>query len=114
MFNIVEKSIKIGHEDITIETGRIARQAGGSVLVSCRGTQVLVTATAAKDVQVGASFFPLSVDYIEKFYSAGRIPGSYFKREAKPTDAEILTSRLIDRSMHHISELVFSLLLLII
>ncbi len=99
MFNIVEKSIKLGQEEVTIETGRIARQAGGSVLVSCRGTQVLVSATAAKEAQPNASFFPLSVDYIEKFYSAGRIPGSYFKREAKPTDQEILTSRLIDRAI---------------
>jgi len=99
MFNIVEKSVKLGQEEIILETGRIARQAGGSVLVSCRGTQVLVTATAAKEAQSKMSFFPLSVDYIEKFYSVGRIPGSYFKREAKPTDQEILTSRLIDRSI---------------
>ncbi len=97
MFNITEKSIKIGDEIITIETGRIARQAGGSVLVSCGGTQVLVTATAAKEAQATASFFPLSVDYIEKFYSAGRIPGGYIKRETRPSDREILISRLIDR-----------------
>ncbi|WGL58565.1 polyribonucleotide nucleotidyltransferase [Pigmentibacter sp. JX0631] len=97
MFNITEKSIKIGEDEITIETGRIARQAGGSVLVTCGGTQVLVTATAAKEAQATASFFPLSVDYIEKFYSAGRIPGGYIKRETRPSDREILTSRLIDR-----------------
>ncbi|MGY3803304.1 polyribonucleotide nucleotidyltransferase [Pigmentibacter ruber] len=97
MFNITEKSIKIGEDEITIETGRIARQAGGSVLVSCGGTQVLVTATAAKEAQATASFFPLSVDYIEKFYSAGRIPGGYVKRETRPSDREILISRLIDR-----------------
>ena len=97
MFNITEKSIKIGEEIITIETGRIARQAGGSVLVSCGGTQILVTATAAKEAQATASFFPLSVDYIEKFYSAGRIPGGYIKRESRPSDREILISRLIDR-----------------
>lgn len=97
MFNIIEKSIQIGDNQITIETGRIARQAGGAVLVTCGGTQVLVTATAAKEAQVTASFFPLSVDYIEKFYSAGRIPGGYIKRETRPSDREILTSRLIDR-----------------
>ncbi|KAB8039045.1 polyribonucleotide nucleotidyltransferase [Silvanigrella paludirubra] len=97
MFNITEKSIQIGDNQITIETGRIARQAGGSVLVTCGGTQVLVTATAAKEAQVTASFFPLSVDYIEKFYSAGRIPGGYIKRETRPSDREILISRLIDR-----------------
>lgn len=97
MFQVIEKSIQIGGEEIIIETGRMARQAGGSVLVTCRGTQVLVTATAAKEAQASASFFPLSVDYIEKIYSAGRIPGGYFKRESKPTDREVLTSRLIDR-----------------
>ncbi len=97
MFNIIEKSIRVGDDQITIETGRIARQAGGSVLVTCGGTQVLVTATAAKEAQATASFFPLSVDYIEKFYSAGRIPGGYIKRETRPSDREILTSRLIDR-----------------
>ncbi len=97
MFNIIEKSIRIGDDQITIETGRIARQAGGSVLVTCGGTQVLVAATAAKEAQATASFFPLSVDYIEKFYSAGRIPGGYIKRETRPSDREILTSRLIDR-----------------
>ncbi len=97
MFQVIEKSIRIGEEEIVIETGRIARQAGGSVLVTCGGTQVLVTATAAKEAQSSASFFPLSVDYLEKIYSAGRIPGGYFKRETKPTDREVLTSRLIDR-----------------
>ena len=97
MFHVIEKTIRIGDEEITIETGRIARQAGGSVLVSCQGTQVLVTATAAREAQATASFFPLSVDYIEKIYSAGRIPGGYFKRETKPTDREVLISRLIDR-----------------
>lgn len=97
MFNIIEESIRIGDEQITIETGRIARQAGGSVLVTCGGTQVLVSATAAKEAQTSASFFPLSVDYIEKFYSTGRIPGGYIKRETRPSDREILISRLIDR-----------------
>ncbi|BBH51819.1 polyribonucleotide nucleotidyltransferase [Fluviispira sanaruensis] len=97
MFKITEKSVKIGDDQIHIETGRIARQAGGAVLITCGGTQVLVSATAAKQAQATASFFPLSVDYIEKFYSAGRIPGGYIKRETRPSDREILTSRLIDR-----------------
>ncbi|RDB37130.1 polyribonucleotide nucleotidyltransferase [Spirobacillus cienkowskii] len=97
MFNTIEKSIRIGDEQITIETGRIARQAGGSVLVTCGGTQILVAATSAKEALESASFFPLSVDYIEKFYSAGRIPGGYIKRETRPSDREILISRLIDR-----------------
>jgi polyribonucleotide nucleotidyltransferase len=97
MFNIVEKSVQIGSDLVSIETGRIARQAGGAVLVSCGGTQILVTATAAQEAQSSASFFPLSVDYIEKFYSAGRIPGGYIKRESRPLEREVLTSRLIDR-----------------
>lgn len=97
MFEIVEKTIQIGQQTITLETGRIARQAQGAVLVSSGGTQVLVTVTAAKEPKPDQGFFPLSVDYIEKFYAAGRIPGGYFKRETKPTDREVLTSRLIDR-----------------
>src|ERR1700720_3739299 len=99
MFNIIEKTIHSGDIQITVETGRLARQAGGSVLVSSGGTQVLVAATAAKEAQANASFFPLSVDYIEKFYAAGRIPGGYVKRETRPSEREILTSRLIDRTI---------------
>ena len=98
MQNKIEKKITLApKQDITFETGRIARQANGSVLVSSSGTQVLVTATAKREAQEGLSFFPLSVDYIEKFYAAGRIPGGYLKRESRPGDKEILTSRLIDR-----------------
>lgn len=97
MFNIIEKTIRVGDHEITIEHGRMARQAGGSVLVTCGDTQVLVCATGAKAPSPTASFFPLAVDYIEKLYSAGRIPGGYVKREAKPTEREVLISRLIDR-----------------
>lgn len=97
MFNIVEKTIRVGDHEITIEHGRMARQAGGSVLVTCGDTQVLVCATGAKAPSPTASFFPLAVDYIEKLYSAGRIPGGYIKRESKPTEREVLISRLIDR-----------------
>jgi polyribonucleotide nucleotidyltransferase len=97
MFEMVQKSIQIGNQTITLETGRIARQAQGAVLVSSGGTQVLVTVVAAKEAKPDQGFFPLSVDYIEKFYSAGRIPGGYFKREAKLSDREVLVSRLIDR-----------------
>ena len=81
MFNITEKTIKIGQYEITIETGRIARQAGGSVLVTCGGTQLLVTATAAKDSTKELSFFPLSVDYLEKMYSTGRIQADILKEK---------------------------------
>lgn len=97
MFDIVEKSVKIGDQTITLETGRVARQAQGAVLVSAGDTQVLVTASVAKEARAGQDFFPLSVDYIEKMYSAGRIPGGYIKRETRPSEREILVSRLIDR-----------------
>jgi len=97
MFDIVEKVIKIGGREITLETGRMARQAGGSVLVTCGETQILVAAVAAKEAKPDQGFFPLSVDYIEKLYSAGRIPGGYVKRETRPSDREVLVSRLIDR-----------------
>lgn len=97
MFNIVEKTIRVGDHEITIEHGRMARQAGGSVLITCGDTQVLVCATGAKAPSPTASFFPLAVDYIEKLYSAGRIPGGYVKRETRPSEREVLISRLIDR-----------------
>jgi len=98
MQNKIEKKITLTKEqEITFETGRIARQANGSILISSSGTQVLVAATAKKEVVEKLSFFPLSVDYIEKFYASGRIPGGYLKRENRPGDKEILTSRLIDR-----------------
>jgi polyribonucleotide nucleotidyltransferase len=97
MFNILEKKIKIGNHEVILESGRIARQAGGSVLLTCEGTQILVTATAKKEAAPEAAFFPLSVDYVEKYYAAGRIPGGYLKRESRPSDREVLISRLIDR-----------------
>jgi polyribonucleotide nucleotidyltransferase len=97
MFNIVRKTVQIDGKEVVIETGRIARQANGAVLISCGDTQLLVAVTAAKKPKPGQDFFPLSVDYIEKMYSAGRIPGGYIKRETRPSDREVLTSRLIDR-----------------
>lgn len=98
MFNIVEKTIKIGGRTVHIETGRVARQAGGAVFITCGDTQVLVTATANKTT-TSLPYFPLAVDYFEKLYSAGRIPGGYIKRENRPTEREVLTSRLIDRGI---------------
>lgn len=89
----------IGGKKVTIETGKMAQQAGGAVLVSMGETQVLVTATASKAPRPGIDFFPLLVDYEEKMYAAGRIPGSFMRREARPSDAAILTSRLIDRPL---------------
>ncbi len=93
----VTKSFQYGNQEVTLETGEIARQAGGAVMVSVGGTVVLVTAVAATKMREGQDFFPLTVDYVEKFYSAGRIPGGFFKREGRPTEKETLTSRLIDR-----------------
>jgi polyribonucleotide nucleotidyltransferase len=93
----VTKSFQYGNHEVTLETGEIARQASGAVMVSMGGTVVLVTAVAAAKAKEGQDFFPLTVDYVEKFYSAGRIPGGFFKREGRPTEKETLTSRLIDR-----------------
>jgi len=93
----VSKSFQYGKYQVTLETGEIARQASGAVMVSVEGTVVLVTAVAATKAKEGQDFFPLTVDYVEKFYSAGRIPGGFFKREGRPTEKETLTSRLIDR-----------------
>ncbi len=89
----------IGNNEIVIETGKLAKQADGAVTVSCGETVVLVTAVMSKTPREGIDFFPLMVDYREKTYAAGRIPGGYFKREGRPTEREILTSRLIDRPL---------------
>jgi polyribonucleotide nucleotidyltransferase len=95
--NIVQKSFTFGNSQITFETGRVARQAHGAVLASMDDTQVLVSVVGAKEAKPGQSFFPLSVDYIEKTYAAGKIPGGFLKREGRPSEKETLTSRLIDR-----------------
>ncbi|MEH6444349.1 MAG: polyribonucleotide nucleotidyltransferase [Oceanospirillaceae bacterium] len=91
------KKFKLGNQEVTLETGRIARQATGAVLVTIEGVQVLCTVVGAKSVREGQDFFPLSVHYQEKYYSVGKIPGGFFKREARPSEKETLTSRLIDR-----------------
>jgi len=93
----ISKSFQYGNQTVTLETGEIARQAGGAVMVSCDGTVVLCTAVAAKTQREGQDFFPLTVDYQEKFYAGGRIPGGFFKREGRATEKETLTSSLIDR-----------------
>lgn len=99
MFNIVKKSIQFGAHTLTIETGEIARQADGAVMVSYGDTVVLVTVVGKTDVKEGQDFFPLTVDYMEKTYAAGKIPGGFFKREGRPSEKETLTSRLIDRPL---------------
>jgi polyribonucleotide nucleotidyltransferase len=93
----IKKSFKYGDHTVTLETGELARQADGAVLVSMNETVVLVTAVGLKKATPGRDFFPLTVNYIEKTYAAGRIPGGFFKREGRPTEKETLTSRLIDR-----------------
>lgn len=95
--NPVRKTFQFGDQTVTLETGRVARQATGAVLVTMGGVTVLVTAVGAKQAVEGADFFPLSVHYQEKTYAAGRIPGGFYKREGRPSEKETLTSRLIDR-----------------
>ena len=99
MFNKVSKSFQYGEHTVTLETGHLARQATGAVLVTMGDTVVLVTAVARPEAKPGQAFFPLTVNYQEKFYSAGKIPGGFFKREGRPTEKETLTSRLIDRPL---------------
>ena len=97
MFDIQKETIEWAGRELTLETGRMARQADGAVLVTYGETSVLATAVGVKDVKPGADFFPLTVNYQEKYFAAGKIPGGFFKREGRPTDKETLTSRLIDR-----------------
>ena len=97
MFKIIKKEVEIGGKKISLETGKIARQADGAIVAQCGETVVLATAVGAKKVNPDVDYFPLSVNYQEKYYAAGKIPGGYFKREARPTESETLISRLIDR-----------------
>ena len=97
IFNKTTKTFQWGQHTVTLETGEIARQASGAVLVRMDDTVVLATVVGSKNAKPGQDFFPLTVDYIEKTYAAGKIPGNFFKREAKPSEHETLTSRLIDR-----------------
>ena len=99
MFNKVTKSFQYGQHTVVLETGEIARQSSGAVLVTVEDTVVLATVVAKKEAKSGQDFFPLTVDYIEKTYAAGKIPGGFFKREGKPSEKETLTSRLIDRPL---------------
>lgn len=97
MFNKVSKSFRFGEHDVTLTTGEIARQATGACLCQMDDTVVLATVVAKKETKPGQDFFPLTVDYVEKTYAAGKIPGGFFKREGRPSEKETLTSRLIDR-----------------
>ena len=93
----VKKTFQYGAHEVSIETGEVARQSDGAVLVNVADTVVLVSAVGRKEADPGRDFFPLTVNYEEKTYAAGKIPGGFFKREGRPADKETLTSRLIDR-----------------
>ena len=95
----IKRTFQYGQDSVTLETGEIARQASGAVMVSVGGTSVFVTAVAKKEARPGADFFPLTIDYQEKTYAAGKIPGGFFKREGRPSENETLISRLIDRPL---------------
>ena len=97
MFNVTTKSMQWGEETLTLETGKVARQADGSVIATLGETSVMANVTFAKEPKPGQDFFPLTVHYQEKYYAAGKVPGGFFKREARPTEKETLTARLIDR-----------------
>ncbi|MFN9212530.1 MAG: polyribonucleotide nucleotidyltransferase, partial [Betaproteobacteria bacterium] len=97
MFNKTTTTFQYGAHTVTLETGEIARQATGAVLCSMDDTVVLATVVARTEAKAGQDFFPLTVDYVEKTYAAGKIPGGFFKREGRPSEKETLTSRLIDR-----------------
>src|ERR687891_327406 len=93
----LKESIKLGDKELTVETGRVAKQADGSVVIRFGDTMLLVAAVSAPTAREGVDFFPLTVEYREANYAAGRIPGNYFRREGRPNEKEVLTSRLIDR-----------------
>lgn len=95
----IKKTFQYGQHTVTLETGEIARQASGAVLVNMADTVVLVTVVAAREAEKGRDFLPLRVDYQERTYAAGRIPGGFFRREGRPSESETLTARLIDRPL---------------
>ena len=99
MSNILQKSIEVGGRTLTLETGRMAKQAGGSVFVTYGDTMVLACATMSAEPRQGIDFFPLQVEYEEKMYSVGKIPGGFIKREGRPSEKAILSSRIIDRPL---------------
>ena len=98
-FNIIKRELEFCGRLLYIETGRMAKQANGSVFIRYGDTSILVTATMGKEPSEEQDFFPLTVDYVEKMYASGKIPGGFFKREAKPTTDATLAARLIDRSI---------------
>jgi len=101
MFKIHKEEIELGGKKLTLETGKIARQADGAIIATCGETVVISTVVGAKNINPDTDYFPLQVNYQEKYYAAGKIPGGYFKREARPTESETLISRLIDLLDHY-------------
>ena len=99
MSNILRKSIEVGGRTLTLETGRMAKQAGGAVFATYGDTMVLACATMSAEPRQGIDFFPLQVEYEEKMYSVGKIPGGFIKREGRPSEKAILSSRIIDRPL---------------
>ena len=97
MFKVFKEEVKLDGKKLILETGKIARQADGAIIATCGETVVISTVVGAKKVNPDTDYFPLQVNYQEKYYAAGKIPGGYFKREARPTESETLISRLIDR-----------------
>src|SRR5262245_58581670 len=93
----LKESIKVGDKELSVETGKVAKQADGSVVIQYGETMLLVTAVSGTSPREGMDFFPLTVEYRESTYSAGRIPGNYFRREGRPSEKEVLTARMIDR-----------------
>jgi polyribonucleotide nucleotidyltransferase len=115
---VLKKELEIGGRTLQIETGRVARQSGGAVLVSYGDTVVLVTATMSKEPREGIDFFPLTVDYEERLYAVGKIPGGFIKREGRPSEKAVLSGRLIDRpirplfpeNFHHEVQIIVTVL----
>jgi polyribonucleotide nucleotidyltransferase len=105
--NPIKKTFQYGEHEVTLETGEIARQASGAVIVSMAETVVMVSVVGAREANPGRDFFPLTVDYQEKTYAAGKIPGGFFKREGRPSEKETLTCRLIDRPIRPLFPNVF-------
>src|ERR671919_26525 len=97
MFDVQTVNIEWGGRKLSLETGKVARQADGAVVATYGETRVLATVVSMREAKPGQDFFPLTVNYQERYYAAGRIPGGFFKREGRPTEKETLTSRLIDR-----------------
>ena len=114
MFDIKRKTIEWGGKTLVLETGRIARQADGAVLATMGETVVLATAVFAKTQKPGQDFFPLTVNYQEKTFAAGKIPGGFFKREGRPSEKETLVSRLIDRPIRPLFVKVFFIVVLLV